>query len=88
MKEARKTKLLISMDNLIKRENFDLVISAARSVAGASTSMAKTVKRLIGFVTMVKYGHALREDDYAKLQEANDFKALMDTQWKHRYNVQ
>ena len=92
LKEVKKQNVQIKdMSDLLQPEHFDLVIKAAKQITFDSKSQpltfARLIGNLIGHVIQVKAGTAIRNKDEAKLQEAQNFQRLFESEWNNRVNA-
>ena len=91
LKEVKQESSVKDMSELLQPENFDLVIKAAKQITFDSKSQPLTFARLIGnllgHVIQVKAGTAIRNKDDAKLQEAQHFQRLFESEWNNRVNA-
>ena len=90
IKEARAKKPLVSMDTLMKPENFDLVVATTKAMSVEKEKPVLTLPRyignLLGHIIQIKIGHALRSNDEIKCDEATKFQRLMSAEWNFRVN--
>ena len=87
--QCRLTKPAATLDDLISGENFDLVVSATKKLAftdNQSYTLARFIGNLLGHVTQIKIGKALRSADSIKLQDATNFQKIFEAEWNYRVN--
>ena len=88
--QARIERARITMDDLIKPENMDLVIQCTRTISVEKEQPALTLGRLMGnllaHVIQMKRGLAIRENDDKRIDEAKRFLHLFTVEWNTRVN--
>ena len=84
--EARKEKPVVFMSDLLKPENFDLVVRCVSRMSSQSVTLAPRIGHLLGHSIMTKSGWAIRKKDERKLSEAKDFKIRFDSEWRYLIN--
>ncbi len=88
---ARTKKPNITLNALIRPENFDLVVRVTKELAyekeNPALSLGRYMGNLIGHIIMVKTGYSLRIGNDALCAEAEKFKKLLDSEWNARVNA-
>jgi hypothetical protein len=91
LQEARKSIPLITLDKLIHPSNFDLVVESTKKLCrleeGENLNFGTKVGHLLGHISMIKSGSALRINDEELLKDATNFEILFKSEWNNRVNA-
>ena len=83
--------LKTSLDNLIKPEHFDLVVQSTKTLSREkqipSLTLGKNIGHLLGHAIQIKIGHAFRQNDDKRSEEASKFQKLFEAEWTYRINA-
>lgn len=85
--EARDDIPLVSVNKLLCKDNFDLVVKSTLRLSENSFTLANKIGHLLGHCIMIKNGYAIRCNSTKMAEETRSFKVLFDAEWKYRVNA-
>lgn len=85
--KAREHLPVASLNKLLCKEKFDLVVSSTLSLSQKSVTLANKMGHLLGHCIMMKKGYAIRCNSVNMAEEAKLFKVLFDAEWKYLVNA-
>lgn len=76
-----------SLNKLLRKDNFDLVVTSTLSLSQDSVTLANRMGHLLGHCIMIKNGYSVRCSSNKMAEETRLFKVLFDAEWKYRVNA-
>jgi hypothetical protein len=88
--EARKSVPMIDLDQLLTPAHFDLVVNSTMNLcridAGDNLNFGSSMGYILGHVTLIKSGIAIRRSDEQMGKDATGFQTLFNGEWHKRVN--
>ncbi|KAH3821015.1 hypothetical protein DPMN_122770 [Dreissena polymorpha] len=78
---------MVSLNKLLCKDNFDLVVSSTLSLSQNSVTLANKMGHLLGHCLMIKNGYSIRCNSNEMAEETRLLKVLFDAEWKYRVNA-
>ncbi|XP_052264132.1 uncharacterized protein LOC127867138 isoform X19 [Dreissena polymorpha] len=78
---------MVSLNKLLCKDNFDLVVNSTLSLSHNSVTVANKMGHLLGHCIMIKNGYSVRRNSNEMAEETRLFKVLFDAEWKYRVNA-